>query len=94
MLCISIHFVLNENKISPNTGILFNGVLRPKLLNNPFASCSLLNFDFLLPHIEHVDKIIILPLVAFKTFGLILSVFLLHFKKYDNLVSFIILIFI
>ena len=40
-------------------GILFNGVLRPKLLNNPFACCSLINFDFLLLHIAHVDKIIV-----------------------------------
>ena len=61
--------------MSPNTGILFNGVLRPKLLNNPFACCSLIIFDFLLPHIAHVDKIIDLPCVVFETFGLILSVF-------------------
>ena len=61
--------------MSPNSGILFNGVLRPKLLNNPFASCSLMNFDFLLPHIAHVDKIIALPLVVFETFGFKLSVF-------------------
>ena len=27
-----------QNKISPNTGTLLNGVLRPKLLNTPFAS--------------------------------------------------------
>ena len=80
--------------MSPNTGILFNGILRPKLLNNPFASCYLINFDFLLPHIAHVDKIIALPLVVFETFGFILLVFLLHLKQYDNIVSFIILIFI
>ena len=59
----------------------------PKLLNNPFACCSLRNFDFLLPHIAHFDKIIVLPLVVFKTFGFMLSVFFLHFKQYDNFVS-------
>ena len=63
--------------MSPNNGILFNSVLRPKLLNNPFACCSLINFDFLLPHIAHVDKIIALPLVVFESFGFILSVFFL-----------------
>ena len=47
----------------------------PKLLNNPFACCSLINFDFLLPHIAHFDKIIFLPLVVFKTFVFMLSVF-------------------
>ena len=46
-----------------------------KLLNNPFACCSLRNFDFLLPHMAHFDKIIILPLVVFETFGFMLSVF-------------------
>ena len=55
--------------------MFYNGVLRPKLLNNPFACCSLINFDFLVPHMAHVDKIIALPLVVFETFGLILSVF-------------------
>ena len=66
---------LHQNKISPNNRILFNGVLIPKLLNNPFACCSLINFDFLLPHIAHVDKITVLPLVVFETLGFMLSVF-------------------
>ena len=39
----------------PNNGTLLNGVLRPKLLNNPFASCSLINLNFLLPQTEHSD---------------------------------------
>ena len=55
--------------------MLFNGVLRPKLLNNPFAFCSLINFDFLVPHIAHVDKFIILPLVVFETLAFIFSAF-------------------
>ena len=57
--------VLNKNKISPNNEILFNGVLIPRLLNNSFAYCSLINFDFLLPHMAHFDNIIVLPLVVF-----------------------------
>ena len=78
---------LHQNKISPSNGILFNGVLRPKLLNNPFACCSLINFYFLLPQMAHFDKIIILPLVVFETFGFMLTVFFVHFKQYDNIVS-------
>ena len=62
------------------TGILFNDVLIPKLLNNPFACCSLINFDFLLPHMVHFDKIIILPLTVSETFGFIFSVFFLHYN--------------
>ena len=73
--------------MSLNNGILFNSILIPKLFNNPFACCSLINFYFLLSHIAHVDKIIVLPLVVFETLGFILSVFFLHFKQYDNSVS-------
>ena len=73
--------VLNKNKISPNNEILFNGVLIPRLLNNPFAYCSLINFDFLLPHMAHFDNIIVLPLVVFETFEFMVSVFFLHFKQ-------------
>ena len=48
--------------MSPNDGILFNGVLRPRLLNNPFASCFFINLDFLLPHTTHFDDNIDLTL--------------------------------
>ena len=41
--------------MSPNNGTLLNGFLRPKLLNNPFASYSFINLDFLLPHTAHFD---------------------------------------
>ena len=47
--------------MSPNNRILFNCVLRSKLLNNPFASCSFINLDFLLPHIVYFDDHINLP---------------------------------
>ena len=36
--------------MSPNNGILLNGLLRPKLLSIPYSSCSFINLDFLLPH--------------------------------------------
>ena len=36
--------------MSLNNGILLNAVLRPKLLNIAFVSCSFKHFDFLLPH--------------------------------------------
>ena len=39
--------------ISPNNGILVKGFLIPRLLNNPFDSCSLVNFYFLAPHTAH-----------------------------------------
>ena len=55
--------------------ILFNGVLRLKLLNILFASCSFKNLNFLLLHIAHFDNKIVLPLLIFKTLGFILSVF-------------------
>ena len=47
----------------------------PKLLNNPFACCSLINFDFLLSHTAHFDKIIVLPLLVFETWIYALSNF-------------------
>ena len=45
-----------------NNGILLKGVLITKLLNNPFASCSFTNLDFLLLHIKHYGDSITLPL--------------------------------
>ena len=63
-----------------NKGILLNGVLIPKLLNNLFASCFLVNFDFLLLHIAQFDNIIVLSLLVFETFVFIFSVFFFHFK--------------
>ena len=60
-----------KKKIFPNNGILFNGVLRPKLLNIPL--------NLLQPHIAYFDNIIVLPLLVFGTLGYILSVFFLDF---------------
>ena len=38
LLTISFIFYTTQNKMSPNIGTLFNGALRSKLLNSPFAS--------------------------------------------------------
>ena len=53
----------------------------------PFACCSLINLDFLLPHMTHFDKIIVLPLLVFETFRFMLSVSFLHLKQYDRIAS-------
>ena len=70
--------------MSPNIGNLLKGVLIPNLLNNPFASCFLINLDFLLLHIVHFD-IITLPLLVLETCGFIFSVYFQHFKQYDSI---------
>ena len=54
----------------------------PRLLNNPFASCFLINFDSLAPHIALFHNIIALLLVVAEIFGLMLSVFV--FCALDN----------
>ena len=77
-----------QNKISPNNGILLNGVLRPKLLNNALASCFLINLDFLLPHILHFDNSIVLLLLVGETLGFMLSVFFFFFfYTLDNMIA-------
>ena len=57
-----------QKERGPVKRILLNGVLILKLPNNPFASCFLINFDFLLPHISQFDNIIILPLLVSQIF--------------------------
>ena len=68
------------------------GVMIPKLLNSPFASCSLINFHFLLLHIAHLLNIIMLyyihhyihdyiTIVIFETLEFMFSVFFSHFKQ-------------
>ena len=46
-----------------------------KLFNNPLASCSLRNFNFLLLHTEHIDESILPLFLILTTFGFSLSVF-------------------
>ena len=59
-----------------------------KLLNNPLASCSLRNFDFLLLHTENFVKSIILLFSVFTTFGFLLSVFFLHLDTNNKITLF------
>ena len=73
--------IIKKKKTFPNKGILLNGVLIPKLLNNPFASCFFINFDFLLPHIAQFGNTIVLPLLVTEFFWFIFYAFLLHFKQ-------------
>ena len=68
-----------------NNRILFSGVLITKLLNNPFASYSFINFDFLLPHTGRFDDSVNLPFLVFSIFASIFFVFLLHFKQYVSI---------
>ena len=62
---------------SPRIGI-FTSL---KLRNNPQASCSLRNFNFLLLQTVQFDKSNIFPFLVLTAFGFLLSVFFLHFKQ-------------
>ena len=54
------------------------GIFIPvKLVNNPLAAWSLINFNFFLLHTENFDKIIILPILVLTAFEFLLSVFFL-----------------
>ena len=70
----------NYNKVF-NNGILLNGALIPKLLNNPFAFSSFINFDFLRPHTAHFHDNRNLPFLVFIIFASIFFVFFLHCKQ-------------
>ena len=61
--------------MSPNNETLLNAVLRPKLLNNTFASCLFMNLDFLLPHTAHFDDNIGLPFLVLT----LLNLYFLYF---------------
>ena len=65
-----------------NNEILLSGVLIPKLLNNPSASCSFINLDFLLPHTAHFDNKAKYHFIVFIIFASTFFVFLLHCKHY------------
>ena len=53
----------------------------PRLLNNPFASCFLINITLLVLDKAHFDNIIVPSFVAFETNGLMLFVFAPHFRQ-------------
>ena len=73
---------VNQNKRSPNNGILLKGVLIPKLLNNPSASCSFINIDFLLPYTAQFYDKANQPFLVFTIFASLFFVFFLHFKQF------------
>ena len=61
---------------------LRTGIFIPvELLNNPLASFSLKNFNFLLLYTEHSSKSIIFPCLDLTTLELLLSVFFLYSKQ-------------
>ena len=64
-----------QNKVSPNNGILVNGVLRSKLLHIPLAFCFLMNLDFWPPHKAHFDDSIVSLLLVFENLRSMFSVF-------------------
>ena len=69
----------------PNDGILFNGVLIPKLLKNPSAFCSAINVGFYY-HIPHILMMTLIFHILFLTFlNPIFFVFSLHFKQYVSM---------
>ena len=61
-----------------NNEILLKGVLIPKLLNNPFASCSFINLDFLLPRTACFDDKT-KPFLVFSSFASLFSVIFFAF---------------
>ena len=65
---------INLNKTFKNV-ILLKDVLIPKLLNNPFSSCSFINLDFLLLHTAHFDNKTNLPFFVFINFAYFLYLF-------------------
>ena len=77
------------DKMLANNRILIDGVLVPKLLNNPLAFGSLININFLLPHTAHFNNNIVLPLVVLETLGFRLYVYFLHFKQYGSIVLYL-----
>ena len=54
--------------MSPNNGILLNGILRPKIFNIPLGSCSFINLDFLLLHTADSDNNIVVQFLVVNSF--------------------------
>ena len=76
-----------KNNILPNNGLLPNGFLIPKLLNNPFDSCSFKNLYFFLLHRAHFDNSTVLPIFVFNTFGSTFSAFSVSFCTLNNMAT-------
>ena len=54
-------------------GVFPKDIFHPKLLNNPVASCSLINLNFSLSHTAHFDKSIGVSLFLIATLRLLNS---------------------
>ena len=84
--------------MSLNNGILLNAVLRPKLLNIAFVSCSFIHFEFLLPHTAILMITLFYLFLVFTTLEFIFSAFFFFFffffdyKKYVNIFYFFIMV--
>ena len=63
-----------------DNGILLNGVLIPKLLNNSSVSSSFITLDFLLPQTTHFDIKANLPFLVFITFASLFFVLFFAFQ--------------
>lgn len=74
------------NKKSPNNGILLIKVLILNWLDNPLASCSLINLDFFVLHAAHFKESIAFVFLVFDTSVSLLSVFFLRFEQNDSIV--------
>ena len=63
---IFIHFYTLKTKYHLTIENVLSGVLIPKLISNPLASCSCINLDFLIPQIQHLNFIIVLLFFVLK----------------------------
>ena len=70
-----VHIISSQFRSFLYNRILLKGVLIPKLLSNPFASCLFTNLDFLNPQSGHFDNIISLPFFGLKIFEFKFSFF-------------------
>ena len=70
--------------MSHNNGISLNGVIRPKLFKNPFASCSSMNLIFC----YHIDHILMIKMVSHvKSLKLLNQHFLYFFYTLNNMLT-------
>ena len=67
--------------MSPNSVALRNVVFKPKLLNNPLASCFFTNLDISLLQTAHFHNRIVLQCLVFKVFESKRSVSFLYLKE-------------
>ena len=61
---------------------LVKGIFTPKLFNNLFACCSMVNVFLLLLHATQWGETIVFPLIVFKIVIFLFFRFFLHHKQY------------